>query len=158
VDPLGGIEVFGQALADEVLDGLDVVVGRRVLAVAVRLDLLDEGGVVLVELLVDGPELLALCGVDLEWRLVQVGECEEVLDLDPGACSHERSLAGVGNERFRVARVPAVERRDGRERGAVCHTCGSDESTRKGVESRRDDESRYGPGTDRGRSDPETPR
>jgi hypothetical protein len=114
------------ASADEVLDGFHVVVGGRVVAPAVGLELFDDGGVLAVEVLVQGPQRRAIVGVERQGRRLEVGERAQVLDLDADAGAHQRAFAGVLDERLRVAGVAAVEGGDGVERTPVGHTrvCG----------------------------------
>jgi len=135
VDPVAGVEPLGEALADEVLDGLHVVVGRRILLPALGFESFDDLGVVDGKALVEAPEVGALVGVDGQGRDVEVGEREQVLHLDLHAGTHERPLAGVGDERLGVARVPPVERRDGVERTAVGHTRAVVDGAKKRVEA-----------------------
>ncbi len=113
---------LGEVLAEKVLDGLDVVVGRCVLLPALRLQGLDDTRVLLVERLVQRPELGALVGRDRQRRRFEVRERQQVLDLDPDAGADERLLARVWDEWFGVSPVPPVQRRDGRESTTVCHT------------------------------------
>jgi len=134
VDPRGGIRrAVGQALADEVLDGLDVVVGRRQVTVALGLDPLYELGVPAVELPVGIPEGLALPVVEFEGDRRQVRKGKQVLHLDPDPRPHQGGLAGVLPQRFRPGSVPAVQGRHGIE--GVGHARGSPGREQKRVES-----------------------
>ena len=121
-------DAFWQSLADEVLDGFHVVVGRRVLAVPLGLDLFDELCVFLVELSVAVSQQFPVVVIERHWCCVEIGECDEVLDLDVDAGTHQRPLARVRDEWFGCAGVPSIQRRDGIKWAAVCHVRGFSES------------------------------
>ncbi len=96
--------------ADEVLDGLHVVVRRRESRRALDFEPFHEVGVVGVELLVERPEVGALGLGERKRRRVEVGEREEVLYFDLHAGAHERGLADVRRERCGSRGVSPVER------------------------------------------------
>jgi hypothetical protein len=100
------------------------VIGRRPLVGALSLDSLDSCRVRVVEVPVGRPERRALVGGDVERCGVEVGEREEVLDLDADASAQQCALADLGRERLVLACLPAVERRDGRKRAAIGHVSG----------------------------------
>ena len=117
MDELGAVleAEGGELVLDEVLDGLDIVVGRL-------LDVLDGLRVGRPEVHIDAAETLHL-------RLGEGGKLgqangvqgDEVLYLHANAVLNEPSFGEVGHERGGVAAVPAINGTDGVEGGGIGH-------------------------------------
>ena len=93
----------GELLLDEILHGLDIVVGRT-------LDLLDTLGVGKREVFVDGAQLAETCMIHiLEFRQRKLAKGDEVLYLHTYAVTYESILRKIVGQRLRNFAVTAVD-------------------------------------------------
>ncbi len=124
-----------QLVAHVVLDGLDVVPGRR-------LDRRERVDGLLVEGIDDGAQLRLLLGRErARAEQLAVGEEDEPLDLDLHAGAVERGFAEVLADRRHRLVVPVVEgadqlRRQRTHRGSVLGGCGLASRPRHGLDLR----------------------
>jgi len=96
VDPRGDpLQVVGQFVADEVLDGFHVVVRRREPGVPLRFELFDHLGVLLGEVLVQRPQRGAVLRPQGQVGRVEVSDRDQILDFDADPGAHQSGLAGV---------------------------------------------------------------